>query len=274
MADLDQLISHRFRGFAQYENSIEGLINALDYGVKQVEFDIRVTRCGTPIIYHDESAKSHSGQDVHIADLLYSEFKSIGGAFSIMPTADALFKAAARHANKAKLLIDIKDYGFEVEIDALIRSHRLQKRVTYVSWLPEVIFRMHDIATDIPLCLSHWCKSPDDNTRRLHIIHEAQDGQIPRTTQCHIHGKRSGWYVSNGLKGELLDILKSSSGSICVPEYMITKDLSAYYHAHGIKVSTFSYLDWDHINTHESDFQIDTYFIDNKRIFEAFKVNP
>ena len=56
MPKFDQLISHRFRGFSYRENTIKGLMNALDLGVQVLEFDIRVTRCGTPIIYHDEYA--------------------------------------------------------------------------------------------------------------------------------------------------------------------------------------------------------------------------
>ena len=54
MVNFKTFISHRFRGFSDVENTIDGLNAALDFGVQQVEFDIRVSKCGTPMIYHDE----------------------------------------------------------------------------------------------------------------------------------------------------------------------------------------------------------------------------
>ena len=59
MPTLTQLVSHRFRGFSPHENTIQGLNAALDFGVAQVEFDIRVTKCGTPLIYHDAVSYTH-----------------------------------------------------------------------------------------------------------------------------------------------------------------------------------------------------------------------
>jgi len=42
MVDMSQLVSHRFRGFSKHENTIEGLLAALDFGVSQVEFDLLI----------------------------------------------------------------------------------------------------------------------------------------------------------------------------------------------------------------------------------------
>jgi len=41
MVGITQLVSHRFRGFSEKENTVEGLNAALDFGVAQVEFDIQ-----------------------------------------------------------------------------------------------------------------------------------------------------------------------------------------------------------------------------------------
>jgi len=40
MVTISNLICHRFRGFAPYENTIDGLLAALDLGVLNLEFDI------------------------------------------------------------------------------------------------------------------------------------------------------------------------------------------------------------------------------------------
>ena len=269
MLPIERLISHRFRGFSKFENTIDGLISALDFGVQVLEFDIRVARCGTPLIYHDEWASDKDGNQHHIANILASEREVLGGTFALMPTAEQLFEAAAAHANQsAKLLIDIKDLGFEPEVNALVHMTGLQSRSVYVSWIPEVLYRMHEIAPKIPLCLSHWCQNPNANIRAVHHVDTAPNGIIPRDTQRYQHGRRSGWFVSGGLKGKMLDILQSTKGAVCVPEDMITRPLSDYYHHHGIQVSAFSFTEWPTIETFDEAFNIDLYFIDNKEIFE------
>lgn len=268
-ASLNSLISHRFRGFSQYENTIAGLNAALDFGVKIVEFDIRVARCGTPMIYHDEAAPDKTGAQHHLSHHKASEFKALGGNFARMPTADALFEAIAAHAFKDTfLLIDIKDAGFEEAIHALVCLHRLQHRVSYVSWVPNVLYAMHDIAPEIPLCHSYWCQNPNRSIRAKHKVHTAKNGHVPRLDIPYIHGERSGWFVDGVLQGKLRDILIASKGSLCVPQNMVTREIVDNYHADGLEVSTFSYVDWPHIIEHKERFNIDQYFIDDKRVFD------
>ncbi len=272
MVDVSALISHRFRGFSKYENTIDGVNNALDFGVLNLEFDIRVSRCGTPMIYHDEFALGGSGQRQLISNTMASEFASLGGTFSRIPTAQCLFKAISDHRNKAaRLLIDIKDAGFEEAIHALVCEYRLQNRVVYVSWVPNSLYALHEITPVTPLCLSHWCEDPNTLIRFSHKVHVAMDGIVPKLDHRYIHGERSGWYVRGGLRGDLREIIKNSGGSVCVPMDMVSRALVDDYHADGIKVSTFSFIDWPSIKEHKSRFNVDLYFIDNKAVFEDIK---
>lgn len=269
MIGLSSLISHRFRGFAPLENTLEGFVAALDFGVLNLEFDIRVTRCGTPMIYHDEFALDKAGKRHEISELMASDFKGLGGTFASIPTAEALFKIAGTHANTdAKFFIDIKDAGFETEIHALVCLNRLEDRVVYVSWVPNALYAIHALAADASLCLSHWCQDPPLIAREVHEVFEAPDGLVPRLDRDYIHGERSGWYIKGGVQGELRDMLRRTKGSVCVPQFMVTRDLVDAYHADGIEVSTFSYVTWPDIRAHEKEFNIDLYFIDNKRVFD------
>jgi len=263
------LISHRFRGFSEHENTIAGLIAALDFGVQKVEFDIRVTHCGTPLIYHDEHALDKKGEKRYISDIFAHDLMELGGVFQHMPTADALFAEAAAHANQScQLLVDIKDAGFEVEIDSLIRAHGLENRTVYVSWVPNVLYRMAEIAPDIPLCLSHWPQSPDDLLRALHHVYDAKDGRIPHTQRQYVHGERLGWYVKGGLKGELRMHIRQSAGSVCLPHNMLERSNIQQYQTEGIEVSAFSFVDWDVMRRARDAYALDMYFIDNKKVFE------
>lgn len=238
-------------------------------GVALLEFDIRVTRCGTPLIYHDEFAIDQQGEVRKICDVMAKDLTVVGGRFSIMPTAEDLFQAAGVHPNKtARLLVDIKDAGFEAEIHALVMMAGLGERITYVSWVPEALYQIHYIAPNAPLCLSHWCKNPNLMIRKHHTVHEARGGHIPRSTPVKIHGERSGYFVDGRLQGELFDIIKSTKGSVCVPQDMVSAELVTAYHKEGIEISAFSYVDWPSILAADAKMNIDQYFIDGKTVFD------
>lgn len=269
MTSFNRLISHRFRGFAEPENTIAGLNAALDFGVQIVEFDIRVTKCGTPLIYHDEHAPDKKGKSRLISDVFAHELIELGGAFAHMPTVDALFAAIAAHRNQTcRLLIDIKDFGFEDEINALLHLHRLQDRAVYVSWVPNVLYRMAEIAPHVPLCLSHWPGNPSATVRALHGVHDAADGVIPRLLGKYFHGERSGWFVDGGLRGELRKLIARSKGSVCLPVDMLDAELIKDYQKDGITVSAFSFIDWDRLDDYAEKYGLDEFFIDNKLVFD------
>ncbi|NNC36737.1 MAG: glycerophosphodiester phosphodiesterase [Hyphomonadaceae bacterium] len=270
---MSNLISHRFRGFSKYENTLDGLRAALDFGVINLEFDVRMAACGTPMVYHDEYAKDARGKVRHLCDLIASSFKNTGGDFARMPTFEALLDVVASHKNtEAKLLVDIKDAGFEHEIHALLSLYRMQDRAVYVSWLPEVLYALDALAPTIPKCLSHWCQPVNALIRAHHKVFKSKDGNIPLQDSIdfkggYIMGVRSGWQITAPIKGQFLDLLKRSQGGICVPQDMATKELCQYYQGHGLFVSTFSYTDKTHLMDHRDTLGIDLYFIDNKKLF-------
>jgi len=267
--DINHLISHRFRGFAPRENSLKGLRAALAFGVKHLEFDIRVAGCGTPMIYHDESAKDGRGKKRHLADYTAQQYQDLGGEFPHFASFEDLLKTIAGSGNKtARFLVDIKDAGFEVEIASLVRLYRLHDRVTYVSWVPEALYAMHKIEPDIPLCLSHWCKSPGPLVRSVHKVFKAKNGLVPDSGRNYVHGERSGWFIDAPVQGKMRDMLARTKGSVCVPVGMVTRALVDEYHKAGIEVSTFSYTDTKKLSAHKEKMNIDLYFIDNKIVFD------
>ena len=266
MVTRSQLVSHRFRGFYPHENTIAGLNAALDFGVDQVEFDIRVAKCGTPLIYHDEATKIASGELHHICNVMADGRESLGGAFAHMPTAEALFEAAAAHPNKAKLLIDMKDAGFEDMLVALAKANRLTDRIVWVSWLPETLYAVRDLLPDAELTLSHWCQNPNAGVRKLHQVYEAKSGNIPRPPRRLVVGERSGWFVDGPLSGEMRDLVQN----VCVPATMVTRELVENYQADGIRVSAFSYVTRDGLDKAEVELGLDDYFIDAKVVFDSF----
>ncbi|MEE9272757.1 MAG: glycerophosphodiester phosphodiesterase family protein [Robiginitomaculum sp.] len=269
LLDMSALISHRFRGFAPQENTLDGLEAALNFGVLNLEFDIRMAACGTPMIYHDEWALDGGGKRRLLSDYKAEEYKKLGGRFTHIPTFENLLTLFKNHKNKrAKLFIDIKDLGFETLIHALVMGAKVGTRIIYVSWIPEILYRMQTIAPNIPKVISHWCMNISPRIRENHISYTSADGKIERRHEDYVVGERSGYLIIKPIRGKMLALLKQSKGGICVPKMMLTKELSGYYHDHNLKVFTFSYIDWDSINTHKSALDIDLYFIDNKNVFD------
>lgn len=268
MARLEQIISHRFRGFAERESTVEGLQAALDFGVQQIEFDIRMTRCGTPIITHDEASPDRKGQIHHLRDIHAFEMAALGGDFAHMPTARELFAHISAHANTdCRILIDVKDAGFEEMLYALCAEHRLRDRAVWVSWLPEVLYALHDIDPEASLCLSHWCAEPGEATRAIHTVHEANLGHVARPQRRFVHGERSGWHVEGPLRGDLRDIVNW----VCVPAYQISAALVEDYHRDGIQVSAFSYLTREAIEAAEARHGHDGFFSDAREPFGTYR---
>jgi hypothetical protein len=268
MVCFERLISHRFRGFSDIENTVEGLHSALEFGVKQVEFDIRVAKCGTPMIYHDEAARGADGNTYHICEIMAADFAQVGGDFSHMPTADTLFSEIANHPNRdCKLLIDIKDAGFEEALYALVQAHGLISRVMWVSWLPEVLYAMNDIESGQALCLSHWCRRPGRNTRAIHHVFSAAKGHIKRPKRNLVIGERSGWFVDGPVRGELRKIITD----VCVPAGQVWPDLVKQYQEDDISVCAFSYTDITALEKESKRLKLNSYFIDNKVPFDALK---
>jgi len=266
MIPINDIISHRFRGFEEEENTIESLSAALDWGATTLEFDVRIAKCGTPMVYHDEHAPSASGER-KLCEIMAKDYAIAGGRFATMPTLDDLLAVAASHPNKGTLLVDIKDAGFEEAICALIRAYRLQDRVVYVSWLPEVLYTIFDLEPSIPLCLSHWAGEPGLAARANHHVHLSKDGHIPRGTHT-ILGERSGWWLQAPLKGELLDILRANKGYVCVPRPHLNHENVAYYANHKIGTTAFSYVNYDRALADYRSFDLGLVFSDSKRLFK------
>lgn len=263
-----KLISHRFLTFSDNENTAQGLLSALDNKVSYVEFDIRITKCGTAVIYHDPEAIDNDGVSHKINTVKYSDFNTLKGRFKTIPSLDEVLDITSNHSNKsAKLLIDIKDFGYEKDIHSSVVKKKLSDRSIYVSWLPEVIYALHKLTPLSKFCFSYWCKPPSASTEESHIVFKSQNGEIKNQPSINNIGKSSGWYIEGALSGTLRDIISM----VCVPRHMLDTSLVNEYHQNGIEVSSFSYLNIKDIIDDKKYYNIDYFFVDSKKVFDGRK---
>ncbi len=75
--NLPKIIGHR--GAAGYapENTLEGLHTAADMDVKWVELDVKLTRDGVPILFHDETLDRTTNGVGNVADTDYADIRDL-----------------------------------------------------------------------------------------------------------------------------------------------------------------------------------------------------
>jgi glycerophosphoryl diester phosphodiesterase len=72
-----KIIGHRgARGLAP-ENTLASLQKAIDFGVDEIEIDVRVTKDDMPVLMHDPTLKRVAGNESGISDTTFKQLKQI-----------------------------------------------------------------------------------------------------------------------------------------------------------------------------------------------------
>src|SRR5215218_3893540 len=75
--DLPLIIAHRGSSAHAPENTFAAFRKAISDGADGIEFDVRLSRDGVPVIFHDEDLKRTAGRNERISDLPASELATI-----------------------------------------------------------------------------------------------------------------------------------------------------------------------------------------------------
>jgi glycerophosphoryl diester phosphodiesterase len=124
------IIGHRGASAVAPENTMAAFREAIAAGSDGIEFDVRLTRDGVPVIIHDNTLRRTAGLPHRIADLTLSELESLEVG---VPTLTQLFTLFEE--NNLWLFLEIKvDFPSEHKPLAeaccrLIDAHSLKERV-------------------------------------------------------------------------------------------------------------------------------------------------
>ncbi len=149
------VIAHRGGSFlVKFENTTDAFDNAVKLGVDMIEFDVRKSKDGKMIIYHDDCVL----QKYKISEYVYSELnevtKEIG--FNI-----PLFEDIVRqYGNKVCLDIELKENGYEEEIVELVKKYLDYDRYVIKSFLDDTVKKIKEIDPKIRTGLLLGKKSP------------------------------------------------------------------------------------------------------------------
>lgn len=292
------LISHRLRGFDHHDATVNGIVNALDNGVKNFEVDTRITKDLKIVINHDPHLKEHFSTNNFISDLTLDELKKIkyknNSAQSIL-TLDELFDLIKNHKTKPHLFLDVKEFGLEKIILQKILSYQLDDSITIISWVPEVLKKIFLLNKNIRLCFSHI---PIGNKARFfflkttlnenniclkkllspllsrysefkntfHYFNEYNSEVVNDNNFRNFLGKDFSHFVSGFIDGELLNILVTTKGIVCVPYKNIDVNFVREYKSRGVSTSVYSINQEDELIDYRKKIKPDLILTDNHKL--------
>jgi len=139
-----QLVAHRGYSGAFPENTLSSFAGAYACGAKTVEFDVRKSKDGELMIFHDDTLEKYTGEETTIADYTYDELLQIdagewyGREFRLerIPTLDQTLQLL--QATNMRIFCELKDIGedqdFAAEVYQKFEDYDMTDRVVFLSF--------------------------------------------------------------------------------------------------------------------------------------------
>ena len=128
------VVAHRGVATGAAENTIEAFTNAIAVGADMIEFDVRRTRDGDLIAFHDARVG-----DRPVGSLTRGEIEAVKGVRP--PLLDEVLKTCA---GQIRLDVELKEDGYVADVMAAIRAAIDVGQVIVTSFLPAVVAQAKD----------------------------------------------------------------------------------------------------------------------------------
>ncbi len=135
----EKIVAHRGGTEFFHENTMEAFEKAIEIGADYFELDIQKTKDNKIVCFHDFEI-----QNKKIADITHDELKNLSGID--VPLLEEVFKLAK---GKINILCEIKAKGYEEEAANIIKKHFNYKDIIVVSFIDEVLLKIHKIDKSI-----------------------------------------------------------------------------------------------------------------------------
>jgi glycerophosphoryl diester phosphodiesterase len=133
-------IGHKGAAGLEPENTLRSLRRALELGVDMVEFDVRRTRDGAIVLLHaEELAETTNGQG-RVGDWTLSDLRQLdAGRGERIPT---LEEAIETVRGRARMLVDLKETGWEDALVRVLRAMRVEHQAMVSSLIASSLQRL------------------------------------------------------------------------------------------------------------------------------------
>jgi len=294
----DRLLSHRLRGFSPFEGSLAGLRAALDQGVKWIEIDTRVALDGTVLVFHDSHLDRLTMESGPVAGYSVSRKgppRYRGTQEVCVPTLEVFLRDFAAQRGAAQLMLDIKDAGSEEEHCRCIAAEGLDNSVWVIAWSPQILRRVHEIAPQLRLGLSHvpltrWRpvvrpairalgrgsalraagrllarRGVNYNLQDVVLYLDEVDGVADPLERA--RGSFPVHFASHLLTGEVGEILRRTGGGVGAPAWFLTPDYVERAHREGLSVFVYCLDSLAAARKAKDTCDVDIIFTNNPRLF-------
>nr|KXH71058.1 MAG: hypothetical protein AM324_09270 [Candidatus Thorarchaeota archaeon SMTZ1-83] len=161
--DRPLIMAHRGDASRAPENTIEAMKGALEIGVDSLETDVRLTKDGHLILFHDDDLRRTTGKESKVRELTLDELRHMDLGHSFSPNGtDFPFRGkglrvvtvreAFEEFPDTRFNIDMKDddKAAPVELAEAIRDYQRQDSVVVASFIPETLERFREIMPSVP----------------------------------------------------------------------------------------------------------------------------
>jgi glycerophosphoryl diester phosphodiesterase len=204
------VVAHRGASVEQPENTIAAFEAAIDAGADAVEFDVRLTRDGVPVVIHDPDVSRTTHRRGLVAELTAGEIRTLG-----VPTLDeALACLGGRAAADIELKNEWYELGFVEEgapalepvLHALDRS-AFPGPVLLSSFDPATMRRSRELRPEVPTGLLTRAETDvasaleaatdDDHPWVLPFVAQVLDAGASLVDEVHEAGLRLGTWIAD-----------------------------------------------------------------------------
>ena len=136
-------IGHRGARAYEPENTLRGFKKAIELGVNAVELDVRKTKDDKVVVIHDAKVDRTTSGKGSVSELTLNEMKQlVTEKGEKVPTLEEALDFLDR---KVKIIIELKETGFEEEVLRQIRERGLENNVVIVSFIEEALRKVREI---------------------------------------------------------------------------------------------------------------------------------
>ena len=157
-------VGHRGAKAYETENTLESFRKAIELGANAIELDVRISGDSKLIVIHDDNLKKVFGKDVRIKESTLEELKHLTD--NRIVTFDEALRFIDRKVEK--ILVELKETGYERDVLDIIRKEKLEDRVIVVSFHEEALAHVRELDRKIETGLIYTkFKKPIDAALKL-----------------------------------------------------------------------------------------------------------
>ncbi|MEO0292645.1 MAG: glycerophosphodiester phosphodiesterase family protein [candidate division WOR-3 bacterium] len=145
------IIGHK--GAAGYapENTILSFQKAIEIGCKVVELDVRLSKDGEVVVFHDEEVSRVTDGEGFVREMSLIELKKLNcGEGQKIPTLQDVIDFCK---GRMDLLIELKAPGTPKKVNQIIVKNNFEKNVTIISFYPELLMEIKELNPSLKLGL-------------------------------------------------------------------------------------------------------------------------